>query len=445
MEPERPDIGEQGERLYAVILDFLESAERGGLPDQATLLEHHPELAPQLQEFLDTWAQVEGLTEPIRSASQALQASAQSAQLPASGNDPPPNAAMPAAAEPSDVGKPDCNSGDPLCKDSRDEAGWLARWLRQHPPLVAEQYPFLNVSQPQAEIGRLGPYRLLEVIGSGGMGIVFRAEDVTLRRAVAVKVMRAELAADPDSRERFLREARAAAALSHDNVIAVYHVGEESGVPYLGMQWLRGMSLEELLRRAGRLEFPVVLRLGRQIAQGLAAAHGQGLLHRDIKPANLWVELPEAAAHVPGAAPNAASAGRVKILDFGLARAASDEGQITRSGATVGTPAYMAPEQAAGGKVDARGDLYGLGVVLYRMCTGRLPFPAQRPAAGVVSPAAEPPPSVRHLNPAVPSALSDLVMELLARDPAHRPASAAEVADRLRALEPVIDLWSAAR
>ena len=241
----------------------------------------------------------------------------------------------------------------------------------------------MKTSPPRGEIGRLGPYRLFEVIGSGGMGVVFRGEDVALQRPVAVKVLRAELAADPAFRERFLREARSAAAVDHEHVVSVYHVGEDGGIPFLGMQWLRGTSLEELLRRTWPLAVPAVLRLGRQIALGLAAAHGQGLLHRDIKPANLWVELPAPGSFPVGTESAVATAGRIKILDFGLARAVDEESQLTRSGATVGTPAYMAPEQAAGAEVDARCDLFSLGVVLYRMCTGRLPFPGRvgsRPA-----------------------------------------------------------------
>ena len=136
------------------------------------------------------------------------------------------------------------------CAAAAEQGGWLGDWLRRHPPLRQDQYPFLNSSGQEGEIGRLGQYRLFEVIGSGGMGVVFRGEDAALHRPVAVKVLRAELAADPAFRERFLREARAAAAIDHEHVVSVYHVGDEAGVPFLGMQWLRGMSLEELLRRS---------------------------------------------------------------------------------------------------------------------------------------------------------------------------------------------------
>jgi serine/threonine protein kinase/Leucine-rich repeat (LRR) protein len=433
--PEYSDASGQEERLYAVLADFLESAESGALPDRAALLADHPELAPELEAFLDTWGRLESLTEPIRSASLAFKAATSSARIRAARLDKLRDRAMSASAEPENGAVADPGPQAEHGKPDTDDGGWLGRWLRQHPPLAAENYPFLNAPQPDGEIGRLGPYRLLEVIGSGGMGVVFRGEDMALQRPVAVKVLRSELAADPRARERFLREARAAAALDHENVIAVYHVGQEAGIPFLGMQWLRGRSVEDLLRQFGRLNAPTVLRLGYQMALGLSAAHGQGLLHRDIKPANLWIELSGPGLVVAGSESEVASNGRVKILDFGLARTAAEEGHLTQSGAAVGTPAYMSPEQASAGPVDARSDLYGLGVVLYRMCTGRLPLRGQQTVAEAGSPAVEPAPSVHDLNPVMPLGLSDLVMELLARDPARRPASAAEVANRLRGLE----------
>jgi hypothetical protein len=267
------------------------------------------------------------------------------------------------------------------------------------------------------------------------MGVVFRGEDVSLRRSVAVKVLRAELAADPASRERFLREARAVAALDHEHVITVYHVGEQDGVPYMGMPWLKGLSLETLLRRGGRLSIPAVVHLGRQTALGLAAAHAGGLLHRDIKPANLWVELPEGVSSILEPVSDVAAAGRIKILDFGLARSTGDDGPLTHSGAAVGTPAYMSPEQAAGTRVDARSDLYGLGVVLYRMCTGSLPSAGRsRQTRGFFFHRNQSL-SASEVNPDVPRQLAELIARLLSTDPARRPASAAEVANLLATLE----------
>ncbi|MBM4071491.1 MAG: hypothetical protein FJ271_21530 [Planctomycetes bacterium] len=227
-----------------------------------------------------------------------------------------------------------------------------------------------------------------------------------------------------------------------DDFALIHQVGVENGVPYVAMQLLRGQSLEERLRQAAPLPIPEVLDLGRQIARGLAAAHARGLIHRDIKPANLWLEdiseLRLQLADSPGA-PQSSNLqseicnlqSRIKILDFGLARPVSDDAHLTQSGAILGTPAYMAPEQAGGEAVDARADLFSLGVVLYRMCTGSLPFAGKTTLAVLKSLAADSPPPPHKLNPAVPEALSALVMDLLQKDSAQRPASAREVALRL--------------
>jgi serine/threonine protein kinase len=268
------------------------------------------------------------------------------------------------------------------------------------------------------EIGRLGHYRVLKPLGRGGMGAVFHAEDSHLRRPVALKVMLPAFAADPAARERFLREARAAAVLKHDNVVTIYQVGEDRGVPFLAMEFLRGVPLDRWLDKHPRPTAPQVLRIGREVAAGLAAAHARGLMHRDIKPGNIWLEAPS---------------GRAKILDFGLARSQADP-QLTKSGLIIGTPAYMAPEQARGGPVDHRCDLWALGVVLYRLCTGRLPFDGTDMIATLTAIALDTPPPVRDLNPDVPPDLADLIERLLTKDPAGRPQSAEEVGQALKAV-----------
>jgi serine/threonine protein kinase len=270
--------------------------------------------------------------------------------------------------------------------------------------------------QGPGEIGRLGPYRVSRVLGVGGMGVVFEAVDVQLHRAVALKALLPVLAASPNSRERFLREARAAAAIDHDHVVTIYQVGEDRGLPYLAMQLLRGESLETRLRRDGRLPPAEALRVGREVAEGLAAAHERGLIHRDVKPANIWLQ---------------AGSGRVKLLDFGLARAMADDSHFTQSGAVLGTPAYMAPEQVRGRAVDGRADLFGLGCVLYRCLTGRLPFAGADTLAILSALATETPRPMHELNSEVPPALADLVMRLLAKDPNRRPSSARAVAEAL--------------
>jgi serine/threonine protein kinase len=296
------------------------------------------------------------------------------------------------------------------------------------PSAGAETFTFLAPPKGPGEIGRLGQYRVVRTLGVGGMGIVFQAEDVVLKRTVALKVMNPEMADRPGARHRFLREAQAAAVLEHENIITIYQVGEERGVPFLAMPLLRGMSLEDRLTRGDALSISTVLRLGRQVALGLAAAHDRGLVHRDIKPANLWLE------ELSGRSGASGAKYRVRILDFGLARPVQEDAQVTQAGAILGTPAYMAPEQGRGDPVDHRCDLFSLGVVLYQMCSGKKPFRGDNPMAVLFALATETPTQVSKLNPAVPAALEDLVMQLLAKDPANRPASAKVVADRLLAL-----------
>jgi serine/threonine protein kinase/WD40 repeat protein len=271
------------------------------------------------------------------------------------------------------------------------------------------------------EIGWLGPYRVLKVLGEGGMGKVFLAEDPALQRSVALKVMKPSLARNANSRKRFLQEARAAAAIEHDNIIHIYQVSEDRGVPFVAMPLLKGASLEDMLRRAGTLQLKQTLRIGSQIAEGLAAAHQRKLIHRDIKPGNIWIEP--------------TGGGRVKILDFGLARTTEGETGLTQSGAILGTPSYMPPEQARGEKVDHRADLYSLGCVLYRMATGELPLKGNDTMGMLMALAMQEPIAAKLVKPEMPQALSDLIMKLLAKDPAQRFASAREVVAALKAVE----------
>jgi serine/threonine protein kinase len=251
------------------------------------------------------------------------------------------------------------------------------------------------------------------------MGVVYLAIDCRLDRKLALKVMLPRFAANAAAKERFLREARAAAKISHDNVVIVHEADEREGVPYIAMQLLQGYPLDEYLKTKGAPPLPHVIRIAREAALGLAAAHALALVHRDIKPANLWLEAPN---------------GRVKVLDFGLAKPIDSEAELTDSGAVVGTPAYMSPEQARGEKVDSRTDLFGLGAVLYRLCTGKTPFAGPNVMAVLMKLASEEPAAVRELNPTVPEALALLVHQLLSKKPEDRPPSATEVARRLRAI-----------
>ncbi len=287
----------------------------------------------------------------------------------------------------------------------------------------------LSPPRQPGELGHLGPYRVLRKLGSGGMGLVFEAEDPKLERKVALKVLRPDLVANHEAHQRFLREARAMAALSHDHIIPIYQVGEERDVPFLAMPLLQGELLAERLRREQKLPAAEVVQIGEQIAEGLAAAHNSGLLHRDIKPGNLWLET------LSGARGAGAFPYRVKILDFGLTRPLDPDVVATRAGAIVGTPAYMAPEQAEGQTIDARADLFSLGCVLYQLCTGELPFKGDSIVAVLRNVAVQEPVPPNRLNAEVPAALSSLILRLLAKRPEERPATAREVAAALRALE----------
>jgi WD40 repeat protein/serine/threonine protein kinase len=328
------------------------------------------------------------------------------------------------------------------------------------------------------ELGWLGPYRVIKVLGSGGMGVVFQAEDPQLQRCVALKVLNPNLAASPVARKRFQREARATAALDHDHIVPIYHVGQEHGTLFLAMPLLHGESLEARLKREGRLPVAEAMRIARDVAVGLAAAHDRNLVHRDIKPANIWLESggdssgkgvrdgnrsrgtdPQTVAYSPSSCwqpqgkqpgawdtatatqPSAHAAvdtsgvpARVKILDFGLARA-RDSAEVSQCGLIIGTPAYMAPEQARAENVDPRADLFSLGCTLYLMCTGELPFKGRDTLSTLTALAVDRPRAPRELNSDVPAALSDLVMNLLARNPAERPPSAEAVVQAIQAIE----------
>jgi hypothetical protein len=277
----------------------------------------------------------------------------------------------------------------------------------------------LEPAEKPDEIGRLGAYRVLRVLGVGGMGVVFLAEDPQLKRLLALKALKPALAASGAARQRFLREARAAAAIDHEHVISIYQVGEAHGVPFLAMPLLKGESLGDRLRREGRLPLPEVLRIGREMAEGLEAAHASGLVHRDVKPSNVWLE---------------AGRSRVKILDFGLARG-KDDARLTHAGSVLGTPAYMAPEQAEGKAVTLRCDLYSLGCVLYHLSTGRAPFKGPNVMNVLKQVWLETARPLHEWNPEAPPELSRLVAQLMAKDPAARPARARLVADTLAALE----------
>lgn len=288
---------------------------------------------------------------------------------------------------------------------------------------------FLAPPELDDEMGRLGGYRILEELGAGGMGIVFRAEDPRLKRAVAIKVMRPRAAAVAESKERFLREAQSAAAIEHDNVVTILQVGEDRGVPFIAMPLLKGESLRERLDREGALGENEVLAIGKQIAEGLAEAHRLGLIHRDIKPDNIWLE----------------PRGRVKLLDFGLARMTNEDQSLTQSGTVLGTPRYMAPEQASGEVVDRRSDLFSLGSVLYHLVSGRPPFDGKNLTAMLIAVAQANPEPLTTVAPETRPKLAALVSKLLSKDPAKRFSSAESIANELTALQKSAQTQSASQ
>ncbi|WZP00794.1 DUF2807 domain-containing protein [Isosphaeraceae bacterium EP7] len=287
-----------------------------------------------------------------------------------------------------------------------------------HPrrPQDAEDLGFLAPPAGPGSIGRLGVYDVVGVLGRGGFGIVMKATDPSLGRLVAIKVLSPHLAANASARGRFAREAKAAAAVVHENVVAIHSVDSWNGLPYLVMPCVAGPSLQKRVDGAGPLSLKEILRIGMQAALGLAAAHDQGIIHRDVKPSNILL---------------GEGVERVKLSDFGLARAV-DDASVTQSGVISGTPQYMSPEQARGEPADHRSDLFSLGGVLYFMGAGHPPFRADSTPAVLRRVCDDPHRPLDEVNPDIPGWLAEAVDRLLAKQPAGRFSSAAEVADVLR-------------
>ena len=277
----------------------------------------------------------------------------------------------------------------PAGNDPKDD------WSFLRPPVVA------------GDLASLGGYRILSLIGQGAMGFVFKAEDPGLKRLVALKVMRPAIAATPLARDRLLREARAAAGIQSECVVTIHQVGEDRGIPFIAMEFLDGMTLDDWITKHKKTAtVGAICRVGRDLLRGLAAAHEKGLIHRDIKPANLWVDQ---------------KSGRVKVLDFGLTRDTGSEQKLTMDGAIMGTPAYMAPEQANGKEVDCRADLFSAGTVLYHLATDSSPFHRDSLLPTLSAVCNHRPQPVLSIRPELPAELGAFIERLMSKDPAERP------------------------
>ncbi|MCU0621717.1 MAG: serine/threonine protein kinase, partial [Gemmatimonadales bacterium] len=262
-----------------------------------------------------------------------------------------------------------------------------------------------------------GRYRLERELGRGGMGVVYLARELNLDRAVALKVLPPDLATSPELRERFLREARTAALLSHPNIVPIHHAAEAGGFAFFAMGFVDGENLAEHLRARGRMAPAEVVRVLREIAWALAYAHARGVVHRDVKPENVMLER---------------GTGRVLVTDFGIARDQRVT-SLTEQGRVLGSVHYMSPEQATGEPLDGRSDLYALGVIGFQALTGQLPFRADAPGAVLVMHATRPAPPVREAAPDVPEALARAIDRCLAKAPAERFATGEALADALTA------------
>jgi serine/threonine protein kinase len=310
---------------------------------------------------------------------------------------------------------PRCHSANP--SDSKLCSKCGAELVTKGDELTLDEVLVSPPTPPQAPAGELsagtilrGKYRILGELARGGMGVVYRAEDLKLKRTVALKFLSPELTSDPEARERFVHEAQAASELDHPNICTVHEIDEtEAGQMYIAMAYYRGESLRERIKR-GPLGVAEAVDITLQLARGLGKAHQRGIIHRDIKPANILLT----------------EDGLVKIVDFGLARLARAT-RVTRTGTTMGTVAYMSPEQAQGQGMDQRTDLWSLGVVLYEMLSGQLPFKGEREASVLYSIVHEQPQRLKSLKPEVPPDLERMVQRALEKKPESRYSSAEEM------------------
>ena len=263
-----------------------------------------------------------------------------------------------------------------------------------------------------------GRYEIIEELGRGGMGCVYRAEDKKIGEEIALKLIKSEIAADHITRKRFHNELRIARKIAHKNVCRTFHIGESGRSTFITMEFVNGEDVKSSIQRFGQLPISKSIILMKQICDGMAAAHELGIVHRDLKPRNIMID-PD---------------GNAKIMDFGIARTLKTEG-ITRKGMAVGTPEYVSPEQVEGKPADQRSDIYSLGITLFEMVTGRVPFKGDSTLATAVMHKTESPPHPTEINPSIPELLSRIILKCLEKNPAQRYQSAGELKDALIGVE----------
>ncbi len=268
---------------------------------------------------------------------------------------------------------------------------------------------FMNVSSALES-----RYQILKELGRGGMGIVFQAYDKQLKEQVAIKILSPLLSNDPEALERLKREVSSARRVTHPNVIRIHDISELNGLHFISMEFFEGVSLKDYIKKTGMLSLMQALNIALQICDGLEAAHRQGVIHRDLKSQNVII----------------GSTNQIKIIDFGLARSLNVEG-LTATGLIMGTPEYMAPEQVAGKSVDERADIYSLGIILYEMFTGRVPFTGDSAIAVGFKQLKEDPPKPRDINPQLPSEIESVILQALQKNPLSRFLSVGELKSSL--------------